>query len=201
MKISYSPHVAFTTGNPFIHQVEAQHAEHFAAALHSFQLFLGQEKHSQIPHKSRIEFLGDDGEILDGSKPGWVGFNHHSLLSKFNASKFLNHDTPGYNDAFLEDEKYQLHIYYFPQVPCKPFVFPVESPEQAYALLNMLYAYDDYLLTKCDSMRVDYCNIAGLNMRDPEDSSEWISWDIETDDDYFDNLDDYMESKKESVAG
>tara|TARA_B100002049_G_scaffold204684_1_gene164390 strand:- start:1486 stop:2091 length:606 start_codon:yes stop_codon:yes gene_type:complete len=200
MKISYSPHIALTTGNPFVHTIESKHAVHFATALHSFQLFLGQENHSQSPHKSRIEFQGDEGKIRDGSRPGITQFNHYNLLEKFNDSQFLNQENPGYNDVFLEDEKCHLHIYYYPQVPGNPFVFPVESPEQAHALLNMLYAYDDYLLTKCDSMRVDYSNSGGLNMRDPVDSSEWINWDIETDDDYFDNLDDYMESKKESAV-
>ena len=185
MKIVYRPHVVNTIHTPFIYTVpKALSAVDAAAALHAFQIFMGEENHSCAPYKARIEFHSN----IDLISP-----QHDRLVEDFNDHHLLNSRELPYFDLKGTEFDNQLAVYYFPQVPCKPFHWPVDTPEQAYAVINMLAAYDEHLLTKCSGMRVDYSNMAGVTMVDPDEPNEWVDFYFEKDGDFFESIDEYME--------
>lgn len=58
-------------------------------------------------------------------------------------------------------------------------------------LLDTLAAYDAFQLQ--NKVKPDYCNVGGLQIFD-EAESEWNDWYLETEDDFFDDVDEYCES-------
>lgn len=86
----------------------------------------------------------------------------------------------------------KLRVYWIPQVGISEiFYVPVNTPEEGKKLLDTLAAYDAFQLQ--NNVKPDYCNVGGLEMFDEEDG-EWYSWDIETNDYYYDDLNEYCKS-------
>lgn len=87
----------------------------------------------------------------------------------------------------------KLRVWWIPQVgvDSEAFYVPVQSVEEGKRVMDMLAAYDAYQLQ--NRIKPDYCNTGGLQMFDKEEN-EWCDWYLETDDDYFDDVDDYIES-------
>lgn len=59
--------------------------------------------------------------------------------------------------------------------------------------MDLLAAYDAFQLQ--NRIKPDYCNTGGIQIWNEgnEDESEWEDWWMETDEDYFDDVDDYCE--------
>lgn len=77
--------------------------------------------------------------------------------------------TPNYGD---------LRVWWIPQVPMKPFHFPVDSVEQAVHDLRLLAEYDKFQYE--NRVRPDYCNAGGLEVYvedcDGEGNPGWEDW-------------------------
>lgn len=86
----------------------------------------------------------------------------------------------------------KLRVWWVPDVPGNIMYFPVNSPEEGNLLIESLGLYDMFLLDR--GIRDDYCNAGGLEMYD-EENGEWIDWYLETEDEYYDDLEDYVEAK------
>lgn len=86
----------------------------------------------------------------------------------------------------------KLRVWWIPQVGIeKTFYIPVNSPEEGKRIIDILAAYDAFQYQ--NRVKPDYCNVGGLQIFD-ESEGEWNDWYLETDDDYFDDLDEYCES-------
>lgn len=84
----------------------------------------------------------------------------------------------------------KLRVWWIPQVGIEEtFYIPVNTAEEGKKLLDTLAAYDAFQLQ--NNVKPDYCNVGGLQYFDGED---WCDWYIETDDFYYDDLDEYCES-------
>ena len=85
----------------------------------------------------------------------------------------------------------KLRVWWIPQVGIEEtFYVPVSTVEEGKKTLDLLAAYDAFQLQ--NRVKPDYTNIGGLQMFD-EEEGEWNDWYLETDDDYFDDVDDYCE--------
>ncbi len=87
----------------------------------------------------------------------------------------------------------KLRVWWIPQVPGKPFYVPVNSVEEAKKVLDLLAAYDAFQLE--NRIKGDYANTGGLEMWN-EQENEWYSWEIDTGNNYFDDVDEYCQSCK-----
>lgn len=86
----------------------------------------------------------------------------------------------------------KLRVWWNPQVGIENvFYIPVKDEVEAKKVMDMLGTYDAFLLE--NGIREDYCNVCGLEMYN-EESDDWEDWYIEMEDDYFDNVDEYVES-------
>ena len=85
----------------------------------------------------------------------------------------------------------KLRVWWIPQVPMKSFYVPVTSIEEGKKVLDILAAYDAFQLQ--NRVKPDYCNAGGLQMYD-EEENDWFDWYLETEDDYFENIDEYINS-------
>ena len=87
----------------------------------------------------------------------------------------------------------KLRVWWNPQVGQvnNAFYVPVDSPEEGKKVLDILAAYDAYQLQ--NRIKPDYCNCGGLQMYDSE-TEDWEDWYLETDYDYFDDVDEYISS-------
>ena len=79
-----------------------------------------------------------------------------------------------------------LKVWWIPQVPMKPFLYPVNSPQEAFILLDALAEYD--LFQYENRVKPDYSNAGGLMVYDEElidetDEDEgcdgWSDWSCE----------------------
>ena len=86
----------------------------------------------------------------------------------------------------------KLRVYWFPQIGAsgEPFYVPVQSVEEGKRVMDMLAAYDAYQLQH--NIKPDYSNIGGLEVYNPE-TKEYEDWFIETEGNYFDDVDEYLE--------
>ena len=85
----------------------------------------------------------------------------------------------------------KLRVWWIPQMgACDPFYIPVESVEEGKKVMDLLAAYDAFQFQ--NMIKPDYCNVGGLEMFD-EEEGEWNDWYLETEDDYFENADEYCE--------
>lgn len=73
---------------------------------------------------------------------------------------------------------------------CDPFYVPVESVEEGKKVMDLLAAYDAFQFQ--NMIKPDYYNVGGLEMFD-EETSEWNDWYLETEDDYYEDVDEYCE--------
>lgn len=60
--------------------------------------------------------------------------------------------------------------------------------------MDILAAYDLFQLE--NNIKPDFCNTNGVQQFD-EQENEWYDWDLETEDNYFDNVDEYLENDEE----
>lgn len=96
--------------------------------------------------------------------------------------------------------KQKMRVWWIPQVGAvdTPFYIPVESVVEAKKILDTLAFYDCYQFNK--RVKGDYCNTGGLQTWD-EEEQDWVDWEYITDDDYFDDVDEYIESKHPEIKG
>jgi len=81
-----------------------------------------------------------------------------------------------------------LRVWWIPQVPSKPFEWPVKSLEEAMLLTDALAAYDDFQFA--NRIKGDYANAGGVQQFG---EGEWTDWyHPETGDDF----DEYRRSQK-----
>lgn len=87
----------------------------------------------------------------------------------------------------------KLRVWWIPQVGAisEPFYIPVQSVEEGKRVMDMLAAYDAYQLQ--NRVKPDYSNVGGLQIYNPE-IADYEDWYLETEDDYFDDVDEYLES-------
>ena len=85
----------------------------------------------------------------------------------------------------------KLRVWWIPQVPCESFYIPVNTPEEGRKVLDILAAYDMFQLN--NNIKPDFCNVGGLQYWD-EEEQEWNDWYLETETDYYEDIDEYCES-------
>lgn len=86
----------------------------------------------------------------------------------------------------------KLRVWWIPQVGIEEtFYVPVSTVEEGKKTLDLLAAYDAFQLQ--NNVKPDYTNVGGLQMWD-EEEQEWNDWYLETDEDYFDDVDEYISS-------
>jgi hypothetical protein len=69
--------------------------------------------------------------------------------------------------------------------------------EEDKKVMDILACYDLFQLE--NRIKPDYCNVSGLQIFN-EDDQEWEDWFIETKDDYFDDVDEYLENDEKIQA-
>lgn len=86
----------------------------------------------------------------------------------------------------------KLRVWWIPQVGADggAFYIPVNTVEEGKKIMDLLAAYDAFQLQ--NRIKPDYCNTGGIQSWN-EEESEWENWWMETEDDYFDDVDDYCE--------
>ena len=86
----------------------------------------------------------------------------------------------------------KLRVYWIPQVGrvSEAFYVPVRDLREAKLIIDALAVYDAYQLQ--ENIKPDYCSVGGLEMYD-EEEGEWIGWYLETDDEYYDDFDEYCD--------
>lgn len=88
-------------------------------------------------------------------------------------------------------KKRKIRVWHIPQVPGKPFYIPVENEKEAKKFLDILAAYDMFQFN--NNIKPDFCNASGVEVFD-EETNEWCDWYIETQDDYFEDIDEFLEN-------
>lgn len=88
----------------------------------------------------------------------------------------------------------KLRVWHIPQVPGKPFYVYTDDIREAKKIMDILATYDLFQLE--NRIKPDFTNVNGVQMWD-ETEQEWIDWDIETEDDYFDSVEEYLKDDEE----
>jgi hypothetical protein len=65
----------------------------------------------------------------------------------------------------------RLRVWHIPQVPMKPFIVEVESPEEAKRILDILHKYDRFQFK--NNVKPDYTSSSGL---EEWLDGEWCEW-------------------------
>lgn len=92
-------------------------------------------------------------------------------------------------------ENQKMRVFHIPQVGYNAVLYiPVESVREAKKVMDILACYDLFQLE--NRIKPDFCNTAGLQVFN-EETNEWEGWTTETEDDYFDDVDDYFENDKD----
>lgn len=84
----------------------------------------------------------------------------------------------------------KLRVWHVPKVPMKPFYIDVDSVEQAWGILNVLWDYD--LFQYENRIKKNFFRASGLEYFD-EEEQEWCEWYDDYDRDikeHFENLED-----------
>lgn len=91
-----------------------------------------------------------------------------------------------------ENNTNKLRVWWIPQVGAseEAFYIPVNTVEDGKKIMDMLSAYDAYQLQ--NRIKPDYCNTGGIQIWN-EEESECEDWYLETEDDYFDDVNKYCE--------
>ena len=85
----------------------------------------------------------------------------------------------------------KLRVWWIPQVGIEEaFFVPVETVEEGKKVMDMLATYDAFQLQ--NRVKPDYTNVSGLQMWD-EEEKEWCNWYMETESDFFEDVDEYCE--------
>lgn len=90
---------------------------------------------------------------------------------------------------FPSPKQGELRIWWIPQVPGKPFEWPVADLVQAALMLDALAAYDDFQYS--ENVKGDYANCGGLWIWN-EAEADWVDWE----DDECDDFDTWREKQK-----
>ena len=86
----------------------------------------------------------------------------------------------------------KYRVWWIPQVGMREhFIVPVSSPEEGRKVLDILGAYDLFQLQH--NVKPDFCNTGNIEMWDEEEQA-WVDWYLETEDMYYDDIDDYCNS-------
>lgn len=94
----------------------------------------------------------------------------------------------------------KLRVWWMPQIGIeKSFYIPVESPEEAKKVMDLLAAYDCFQYNQ--NVKPDYCNAGGLEYFN-EDTGEWEDWYYDDGENYFgeNELDEYCEEMSDRAA-
>lgn len=90
----------------------------------------------------------------------------------------------------------KLRVWWIPQIGIgQTFYIPVETVEDGKKMMDILAAYDLFQLQ--NNVKPDYLNVGGLQMWD-EEEKEWCDWYMETENDFFENVDQYCEQCEKS---
>lgn len=94
----------------------------------------------------------------------------------------------------------KLRVWHIPQVPMKAFRVETDSLQEAVKIKNALADYD--LFQYENNVKGDYANANGIEMwdesltdqdlTDMELEDRWVDWYIETEDDFFDDPEEYL---------
>ena len=88
-----------------------------------------------------------------------------------------------------------LRVWHIPQIPMKAFYVPVESPEEAIKIINILVDYDCFQFD--NNVKPDYSSVQGLQVVEEYNDykgnkfniwTEWYNEDGDDIDDYEDSL-------------
>ena len=84
----------------------------------------------------------------------------------------------------------KLRVWWIPQVNVNvgAFYVPVKSVEEGKKVMDILAAYDIY--QEQNDIKPDYTNAGGLQ-RWNVNSQDWEDWDMETEYDFFDDVNEY----------
>lgn len=86
-----------------------------------------------------------------------------------------------FTSRFPKPQQGDLRVWWIPQIPGRPFEWPVKDVIHAALLLDALAAYDDFQFA--ERVKGDYCNEGGLQIFD---QGKWVDWEDDECDD-FDN--------------
>ena len=93
----------------------------------------------------------------------------------------------------MKNEK--LRVWHIPQLGCRATIYiPVKNVREGKKVMDILAAYDLFQLE--NNIKPDFCNASGLQKYNKE-NEEWEDWFLETEDDYFDDVNEYLEEDKE----
>lgn len=85
----------------------------------------------------------------------------------------------------------KLRVWWISQIGIgQTFYIPVKTVEDGKKIMDILAAYDLFQLQ--NNVKPDYSNTGGLQMWN-EEEKEWCDWYMETEDDYFDSVNDFCE--------
>jgi hypothetical protein len=87
------------------------------------------------------------------------------------------------DDGATQTSAIELRVWWIPQVPMSPFLYPVPTLQAAQMLCDALALYDRF---QCDNnVKPDYSNAGGASWRHPElTGGEWLDFDPEVPDEY-----------------
>jgi hypothetical protein len=93
------------------------------------------------------------------------------------------------NDNYLDGvdantpPKVEFRVWWMPQVPMEPFLFPVPTMEAAQMLCDALAQYDRFQFD--NKVKPDYSNAGGASWRHPKlTGGEWWDFDPDVPDEY-----------------
>lgn len=85
----------------------------------------------------------------------------------------------------------KLRVWWIPQVGIEEvFYIPIGRVEEGKKVMDLLSAYDAFQLQ--NRVKPNYTNVGGIELWD-ETEQEWCDWYMETEDDFFDDVNDYCE--------
>lgn len=95
----------------------------------------------------------------------------------------------------------KLRVWHIPQAPMKAFYVETDSLQEAVKITKVLADYD--LFQYENNVKGDYCNANGIQMWDESLTDQdlidmgledrWVDWYHETDDECFDDPEEYLE--------
>ncbi len=99
-------------------------------------------------------------------------------------------------------KKGDLRVWWIPQIPMKPFYYPVETPEEGAILCDALAKYD--LFQFDHRIKPDYANVGGLQVLDEDSDGEgtpgWVDWCSEDNIEFAEFMNDFINKRKYSPA-
>jgi len=94
----------------------------------------------------------------------------------------------------MENNNKKMRVWWMPQVGANAtFYIPVNSVEQARFVMDVLAYYDCFQWNH--NIKPDFCNCGGLQVYD-EDEGEWNDWYYDDGENYFDDVDEYLENSE-----